>query len=113
MIAHPFATDEQLWYSPSDAARKLRYHRATIYRLMLSGELPYIQVHGRRKIRWSDLREYDERAQRGELADGPIPLPKPTKPQTKKRAPSLQTKRTQTRNLRSSGRNQQSSMGRS
>lgn len=41
-----------------DAARRLCVSRSTLYRLMSSGDLPWVQVGGRRKFRPSDLDAY-------------------------------------------------------
>lgn len=44
----------------SAAASRLCVSRSTLYRLMGSGELPWVQVAGRRKFRPSDLDTFME-----------------------------------------------------
>lgn len=50
--------DDQLLYTPAEAARKLRYGRSTVYELMAAGLLKYTKRGRSRRIRRSDLVEY-------------------------------------------------------
>jgi excisionase family DNA binding protein len=47
-------TDEIL-LKPEEAARRLAVSRATLYRLLASGELPSVRLGGGRRVRLSDL----------------------------------------------------------
>lgn len=52
------APSDQLLYKPAEAARVLSYSRSIVYELMASGELPFVERRGGRRIRRSDLEAF-------------------------------------------------------
>ncbi|MFD5861695.1 helix-turn-helix domain-containing protein [Streptomyces chartreusis] len=52
------APADQLLYTPTEAAKVLRYGRATVYELMAEGALKYVKRGRSRRIRRSDLVAY-------------------------------------------------------
>ena len=48
----------------AEAAEALRIHRATVYEMIDRGELPYVKVGKRRRVRVGDLETYLEKSAR-------------------------------------------------
>jgi excisionase family DNA binding protein len=57
-VSTALQSDDQLLYTPREAAAKLRYGRSTVYELMGAGLLKYTKRGRSRRIRRSDLEEY-------------------------------------------------------
>lgn len=49
---------DQLLYTPTEAAKVLRFGRSTVYELMAEGSLRYVKRGRARRIRRSDLEAY-------------------------------------------------------